>query len=67
MDRSGQIQAWIALIKAGVDLEGKRSILYRIAESDEWKQLGADLRTRRRRCHQGSGTVDGDSDSWPVR
>ena len=44
MDRSGQIQAWIALIKAGVDLEGKRSILYRIAESDEWKQLGADLR-----------------------
>ena len=43
MDRSGQIQAWIASLKAA-DLEGKRSILYRIAESDEWKQLGADLR-----------------------
>ena len=44
MDRSGQIQAWIASLKAGVGLEGKRSTLYRIAESDEWKQLGADLR-----------------------
>ena len=42
-DVPGRVQAWIASLK-DADLEGKRRILYLIAQSDEWQQLGADLR-----------------------
>ena len=42
-DVPGRVQTWIASLKAA-DLNGKRRILYLIAESDEWQRLAVDLR-----------------------